>query len=105
MVCHEFQTEKGGNAAEEMRAGPSESGCRTRAPNPLTLRWSRASVVNGEAKRRAGARQVGVRQTNASEPLMTCRKVYRRHRNRDPWLAREEEPRRGPADDLGGVRH
>ena len=23
-------TEKGGNAAEEMRAGPSESGCRTR---------------------------------------------------------------------------
>src|SRR4029434_8272063 len=35
---------------------------------------------------------------------MTCRKASRRHRNRDPWLAREE-PRRGPADDLGGVRH
>ena len=34
MVCHECRTEKGGNAAEEMRAGPSESGCRTRLQTP-----------------------------------------------------------------------
>ena len=33
-VCHECRTEKGGNAAEEMRAGPSESGCRTRLQTP-----------------------------------------------------------------------
>jgi hypothetical protein len=55
-------------------------------------------------KRRAGARQVWVRKTNGSEPLRTCRKASRRHRNRDRRVAREE-PRRGPADDLGGVRH
>jgi RNA-directed DNA polymerase len=47
---------------------------------------------------------VKVGKTNASEPPMTCRKVSRRHRNRDRWLTREKL-RRGPADDLGGVRH
>ena len=33
-VCHECRTEKGGNAAEEMRAAPSEPGCRTRLQTP-----------------------------------------------------------------------
>jgi hypothetical protein len=62
-----------------------------------------AGVVNVDET----ARQIAsgmVAKTNASEPLMTCRKVYRRHRNRVVWLARDEAQRM-PADWLGGVRH
>ena len=43
-------------------------------------------------------------KTNASEPLMTCRKDLRRHRNRVGCLARDEAQRK-PVDWLGGVRH
>ena len=35
-------------------------------------------------KRRKLFRQVGLETTNASEPLMTCRNVLNRRRNRDP---------------------
>ncbi len=35
-------------------------------------------------------RQVWSEKTNASEPLMTCRKESRRHQNRAVWLARDE---------------
>jgi hypothetical protein len=45
-----------------------------------------------------------IAKANASEPLMTCRKVCRRHRNRVVWLTRDEA-QRVPADWLGGVRH
>ena len=50
------------------------------------------------------ARQVWTRKSNASEPLMTCRKLSHRHRNRVGRLARERTQRR-PAYWLGGVRH
>jgi hypothetical protein len=36
---------------------------------------SRADVVNVDGKGGAGLRQVGVKETNGSEPLMTCRNV------------------------------
>lgn len=43
-------------------------------------------------------------KTNGSEPLMTCRKVSRRHRNRVGPLTRDEAQQK-PVDWLGGVRH
>jgi hypothetical protein len=44
------------------------------APNRPELLWSRAMVVSIEGKGAARLRQVGIMKTNASEPLMTCRK-------------------------------
>ena len=96
--------QKGEQCCGRDEGRPLGVGVQDQAPNHLTLRWSRAGVVNGEGNGAPQVRQVRVRKTNASEPPMTCRKVSRRHRNRAWWLAREE-PRRGPADGLGGVRH
>ena len=50
MVCHECQTEKGGNAAEEMRAGPSESGCRTRLQTLSLAKTSSDSLRSTEIR-------------------------------------------------------
>jgi hypothetical protein len=33
---------------------------------------------------------VRFKETNASEPLMTCRNVYNRRRNREGWLSRDK---------------
>jgi hypothetical protein len=52
------------------------------ASNHLKLRGSRAFVVSVEAKGGARLCQVRIEETNASEPLMTCRNVFRRRRNR-----------------------
>ena len=50
-------------------------------------------------------RQVGPEETNASEPLMTCRNVFNRRRNRDPDLYPASKGWAIPADGPTGVRH
>jgi len=63
-----------------------EVGLQERASNRLKLRRLRAVVVSVEGKGGAGLRQVGVKETNASEPLMTCRNIFNRRQNRDPYF-------------------
>jgi len=45
------------------------------------LRWLKTVVVSDEEKA-SERRQVGIRKTNVSESLLTCRNRYRRHQNR-----------------------
>jgi hypothetical protein len=54
---------------------PLEVGLQEQASNRHELHWSRASVVNVDGKGGARLRQVRFRETNESEPLMTCRNV------------------------------
>ena len=61
---------------------PLEVGLQEQASNRLKLRRSRAVVVSVDGKGGAGLRQVRIEKTNASEPLMTCRKLLRRCQNR-----------------------
>src|SRR3954465_7645045 len=56
-------------------------------------------------KRRKLFRQVGLEETNASEPLMTCRNVFNRRRNRDPHFYPASKGWTMPADGPTGVRH
>jgi transposase len=65
-------------------------GVQARVPNHLELRGSRVRVVSVEGKGAARPRQVGSKKTSGSEPLMTCREVSTRRRNRAGWLARDE---------------
>ena len=51
------------------------------ASNRLMLRWLKTVVVSDEEKA-SERRQVGIRKTNVSESLLTCRNRYRRHQNR-----------------------
>ena len=74
------------------------------APNHLKLRRSRVGVVNIEANAATRLRQVWSGKTNASEPLMTCRKLFQQCRNRDGRLARDGAQRM-PGNWLGGTRH
>jgi hypothetical protein len=53
--------------------GPLGTGVQAQVPNHLKLRWSKARVVSVQEKARR-TRQVRVKETSASEPLMTCRK-------------------------------
>ena len=50
-------------------------------------------------------RQVRLKETNASEPLMTCRNVFRRRRNRDLDFCPASKDWEAPADCPIGVRH
>jgi putative transposase len=52
-----------------------EVGLQEQASNRHELHWSRAIVVNVDGKGGAGLRQVRFKETNESEPLMTCRNV------------------------------
>jgi len=52
-----------------------EVGLQEQASNRHELHWSRAIVVNVDGKGGAGLRQVRFKETNGSEPLMTCRNV------------------------------
>ena len=61
-------------------------------------------MVSIEAKVAARLRQVSFEKTNASEPLMTCRKLFKQCRNRDGRLARDQAQQR-PEFRLGGTRH
>ena len=54
---------------------PLEVGLQEQASNRHKLHWSRAIVVNVDGKGGARLRQVRIKETNASEPLMTCRNV------------------------------
>jgi len=56
-----------------MRDRPLASGVQALVANRLELRWSRARVVSVQEKARR-TRQVRVKETSGSEPLMTCRK-------------------------------
>ena len=56
-------------------------------------------------KRRKLFRQVGLEETNASEPLMTCRNVLNRRRNRDLDFCPASKGWAMPADGPTGVRH
>lgn len=59
----------------EDEGGPLEAGLQEQASNRLKLRESRALVVSVDGKGGARLRQVRMKETNASEPLMKCRKV------------------------------
>ena len=50
-------------------------------------------------------RQVCLKETNASEPLMTCRNVFHRRRNRDLDVYPASKGWEVPADGPTGVRH
>ena len=50
-------------------------------------------------------RQVGLKETNVSEPLMTCRYVFNRRRNRDLDFHPASKGWAMPADGPTGVRH
>src|SRR5687768_11961748 len=75
-VCYErdYRGSDGGGALFMMRAGPS--GRRAGADfNRGKRRRSRVVVVSVASKGGAGLRQVRIKKTNTSEPLMTCRKT------------------------------
>ena len=56
-------------------------------------------------KRREEFRQVGLKETNVSEPLMRCRYVYNRRRKRDPHFYPASKGWKRPAYCPTGVRH
>ncbi len=83
---------------------PLEVGLQEQASNRHKLRALRAPVVSVAGNGGARLRQVRFKETNASEPLMTCRNVYKRRRNREGVV--------GPGQGWGkpdycptGVRH
>jgi hypothetical protein len=60
--------------------------------------------VVSETEKAGSTRQVGAVKTNASEPLMTCRKRRDVHRNRAPVVG-SGQARGVPADCSRGDRH
>ena len=62
-------------------------------------------MVSVGAKGGARLRQVSLKETNASEPLMTCRNVFRRRRNREFDFSPASKGWEVPADCPTGVRH
>ncbi len=86
-----------------MREGPSGSGCRTRVQTATSCSGPMAGVASVVEK--AGiTRQVTAGKTNASEPLMKCRKRRDVAETRLQSLA-WDEVRRMPADCPSGDRH
>ena len=85
IVCYERDCPGmgGSDALSKMRARPLGIGLQEQVSNRRKLRESRALVVNVAGKGGVKLRQVRLRKTNASEPLMTCRNVSMRRRNRD----------------------
>jgi hypothetical protein len=53
---------------------PLEAGLQGQASNHLKLLWPKVMVVSVKEKAWQEPRQVRTTKTNASEPLMTCRK-------------------------------
>ena len=68
---------------------------------------ARVKSPGGERCGKGGSklRQVRLEETNASEPLMTCRNVFRRRRNRDLDFYPASKDWEVPADCPIGVRH
>ncbi len=60
-------------AAQEMRVGPSDSGCRPRVQTTGCCSGPMAGVVS-ETEKAGSTRQVRAGKANVSEPLWTCRK-------------------------------
>jgi hypothetical protein len=91
-------------AAHAMRDGPSDSDCRVRVQITKSGAGSMTGVVSVLEKARR-TRQMRAGKTNESEPLLTCRKSVRRHRNqaRETGLGRKLGGR--PADRPSGGRH
>ena len=87
-----------------MRVGPSKPACRSRLQTTPKLLRSRAVVGSVEGKGAARPRQVRIVKTNASEPLMTCRKRRNDVKTGAGSLTRDQV-QQVPADGLGGVRH
>ena len=68
---------------------------------------ARVKSPGGERCGKGGGilRQVRLKETNASKPLMTCRNVYNRRRNRDLDFYPMSKGWAMPADGPTGVRH
>src|SRR5215831_5098032 len=79
------------------------SDCRIRVQTTASCFGPMAEVVS-VAEKAGRTRQVGAGETNASEPLMTCRKRRDVTQTRLQLLA-WEEARRVPADCPSGDRH
>ena len=88
---------------QEMREGPSDSGCRARVQTTGSCFGPMAEVVSVSEK--AGqTRQVSAGKTNVSEPLITCRKRRDVTETGLQSLARDKA-REVPADCPSGDRH
>jgi hypothetical protein len=90
-------------AAQEMRVGPSDPDCRIRVQTTASCSGPMAGVVS-VAEKAEQIRQVSAGKTNASEPLLTCRKRRDVVETRLQLLA-WDEARRVPADCPSGDRH
>jgi hypothetical protein len=69
---------------------------QVQASNRPELLWSRAMVVSVVGKGAARPRQVGIMKTNASEPLMTCRKRREGVETGEKSLTRDKSRRNLP---------
>lgn len=101
---HLPETGRGG-ASSEMRGGPSKSACRSRLQTAASCAGQESVVVSVVGKGGATLRQVRIKETNASEPLMTCRNVSKRCRKRGLDLCPVISGWRKPADWPTGIRH
>ena len=83
--------------------GPPEDGLQDQFSNHPALRGD--EIPGGEriGKRRGYPRQVRARKANASEPLMSCRKLHNCHRKQTTFAVCDEV-QRGPVYWLGGGR-
>ena len=86
-----------------MRVGPSDSDCRIGVQTTTSCAGTMAGVVS-VAEKAGITRQVCAGKTNASEPLMTCRKRWNVAETGLQLLA-WDEARREPADWPSGDRH
>ena len=70
------------HAVREMREGPSKPLCRERLQTATSCCGTRATVVNVVVKSVDRPRHVWMRETNASEPPIKHRNLFRRRQNR-----------------------
>ena len=89
-------------AAQEMRVGPSDSGCRPRVQTTGCCSGPMVGVVS-ETEKAGQTRQVSAGKTNMSEPLATCRNGKDVIGTGLLWLARDKA-RGMPADCPSGDR-
>ena len=85
VVCYEGVRRRndGRSCFTEDEGWPLGVGVQAQTSNRRKLRRLRVCVVNVAGKGGGELRQVRFEETNASEPLMTCRNVFKRRRNRD----------------------
>jgi len=83
--------------------GPPGDGLQDQFSNHPALRGD--EIPGGEriGRRRGDPRQVRTRKANASEPLMSCRKIHNRHRKQTSFAVCDEV-QQGPVYWLGGGR-